>query len=100
MDKPMTDSVPLEKWREVFPMLHQMVNRCPYIYFDNAATALKPQSVIDAVTRFYSQEYATVHRGTYSKSIAATHHYHSARESIAEFINAATPSEIIFTRGT
>ncbi|MCB1213237.1 MAG: cysteine desulfurase, partial [Chlamydiia bacterium] len=49
---------------------------------------------------FYSQEYATVHRGTYSKSIAATHHYHSARESIAEFINAATPSEIIFTRGT
>lgn len=71
-----------------------------WIYFDSAATAHKPASVIEALARFYKSEYATVHRAVYRPSIAATEKYHAARVAAARFLNAASPDEIVFTRGT
>lgn len=69
------------------------------VYLDSAATSQKPQSVIDALFDFYSNHYGTIHRGVYKLSIEATDLYDSARENIANFINAKK-GEIVFTRGT
>jgi cysteine desulfurase/selenocysteine lyase len=83
--------------RSLFPIfMHQP----KLIYLDSAATAHKPQSVIDALTRFYSAEYATVHRAIYRPSLEATERYNDTREAVRQFLNAADSSEIIFTRGT
>lgn len=70
------------------------------IYFDTAATAHKPQSVIDAIVRCYSKEYATVHRAIYRSAIEMTEHYHEVRCKVQRFIGAAHPEEIVFTKGT
>lgn len=70
------------------------------IYLDSAATAQKPQCVIDALTRFYSEEYATVHRAIYRSSLVATEKYNEARETVRRFLGAAYTEEIVFTRGT
>lgn len=72
----------------------------PLIYFDTAATAQKPQSVIDSLTTFYTTAYGTVHRGVYELSRKATEQYEGAREKVRHFLNARFPEEIIFTRGT
>jgi len=69
------------------------------IYFDSAATAQKPQCVIDALTQFYSEDYATVHRAIYRTAIKASEEYHETRVTAARFLNAS-PEEIVFTRGT
>lgn len=82
-----------------FPMLKKKIQGYPLIYFDTAATAQKPRQVIDAVTRFYSESYGTVHRGVYSLSKEATTLYEDARVKVQKFIHAAAPEEIIFTRG-
>ena len=86
--------------REDFPILKQKVHGNPLIYLDSAATSQKPQVVIDAMSRFYTEEYGTVHRGIYHLSSNATEKYNQVREKIAHFLNAATSNEIIFTRGT
>jgi cysteine desulfurase / selenocysteine lyase len=83
-----------------FPVLHQKVYGKPLIYFDNAATALKPQSVIDAINHYYSAESSNVHRGIYYLSEKATAEFENARIRIQKFLNASAPEEIIFTRGT
>lgn len=70
-----------------------------WTYLDSAATAQKPQAVIDAITQAYGRDYATVHRGVYARSASMTEAYEAARERIARFIGAAAPSEIIFLRG-
>jgi len=70
------------------------------IYFDSAATTQKPQKVIDAVSNFYSKNYANVHRGLYKLSAQATEKYHSARLKVANLINAKDWRSIIFTNGT
>ncbi len=70
-----------------------------FIYLDSAATAQKPKCVIDALVKFYSQDYATVHRALYSHSIRASEQYHLTRVEAAHFLNA-DPDEIVFTRGT
>lgn len=70
------------------------------IYLDSAATAHKPDCVIEALTRFYSEDYATVHRAIYRSQVRATELYHEARETVRRFINAASADEIIFTRNT
>lgn len=70
------------------------------VYLDSAATAHKPRSVIDALTQFYSSEYATVHRAIYKPSLKATEKYNAAREAARAFLNAAHFEEIVFTRGT
>ncbi|MBI5272977.1 MAG: SufS family cysteine desulfurase [Chlamydiia bacterium] len=70
------------------------------IYLDSAATTHKPQSVIDALSRFYAEDYATVHRTAYRASLRATEQYNSAREAARRFLHAAHGEEIVFTRGT
>jgi cysteine desulfurase/selenocysteine lyase len=70
------------------------------VYLDSAATCHKPKSVIDALTHFYSHEYATVHRAVYRSSLIATEKYNLARTTAQKFINAAHFEEVIFTRGT
>ncbi|EZP52615.1 cysteine desulfurase [Sphingomonas sp. RIT328] len=70
-----------------------------WAYLDTAATAQKPQVVIDAIARAYSETYATVHRGVYQRSADMTRAYEAARNSVARFIGAGTPDEIVFVRG-
>lgn len=70
------------------------------LYFDSAATAHKPQEVIDALSSFYGEEYGTVHRAIYRGSLKSTEKYHATREAATKFINAASSEEIVFTRGT
>lgn len=67
-------------------------------YLDSAATAQKPQAVIDAITRGYDRDYATVHRGVYERSAVMTQSYEDARAAVASFIGAREASEIVFTR--
>ncbi|NHB76883.1 cysteine desulfurase [Rhodobacter calidifons] len=88
------------KIRADFPILAREVNGKPLVYLDNGASAQKPQVVIDAVTRAYSQEYANVHRGLHYLSNLATEKYESTRGIIARFLNAASEDEIVFTSGT
>ena len=70
-----------------------------WAYLDTAATAQKPQPVLDAIARAYGETYATVHRGVYQRSADMTLAYEAARQKVARFIGAATPNEIVFTRG-
>ncbi|QHT60097.1 cysteine desulfurase [Paenibacillus lycopersici] len=86
--------------REQFPILHQTINGHPLVYLDSAATSQKPRSVIDAVARYYEHDNANVHRGVHTLGSRATDAYEGAREKTAKFLNAASPQEIIFTRGT
>lgn len=91
----MIDSTALKK---NFPALLQKIHGRDLVYFDNAATTHKPQQVIDAITHFYSKEYATIYRGIYTLAERATERYEFVREQVAHFIGAH-PQEIIFTRG-
>ena len=86
--------------REDFPILRQQVNGHPLIYFDSAATSQKPRTVIEALRDFYEHDNANVHRGLHTLSGRATKAYEHARQCVAEYIGAASPNEIIFTRGT
>lgn len=86
--------------RQDFPMLNQKMHGKPLIYLDSAATSLKPQTVIDAISTFYSEHYGTVHRAVYELALYASNDYEKVREKVREFIQAAHPEEIIFTRGT
>ena len=86
--------------REQFPLLAQEANGHPLAYLDNAATTQKPQAVLDALTRFYTEENANVHRGLYDLSRRATERYEESRRIAARFLNAYDPSEVIWVRGT
>jgi cysteine desulfurase/selenocysteine lyase len=86
--------------RDDFPALHQQVNGKPLVYLDNAATTQRPRAVIDALSHFYEHDNANVHRGLHALSMRATDAYEGARARVAQFLNAAAPEEIIFTRGT
>lgn len=90
----------LDEARACFPMLKTTMHGHPLVYFDTAATAQKPDVVIDAITSYYRQHCGTVHRAIYELAVYATHHYHSTRLKAQAFINAASHEEIIFTRGT
>lgn len=89
-----------EKIRKDFPMLNKKMHGHPLIYFDTAATAQKPQVVIDAISDFYTNHYGTVHRAVYELAVHSTLAYQDVRQKIQYFLNAAKPEEIIFTRGT
>jgi len=89
-----------EKLRDDFPILDQKVHGHPLIYFDNAATSQKPRAVIDALVNYYERDNANVHRGIHELSNRATAAFEAARARSAEFINARSADEIIFTRGT
>lgn len=86
--------------RNQFPILKQSENGHPLVYLDSGATAQKPQSVIDCITRYYSNENANVHRGVYGLSERATEAYEASREKTRHFLNAASTKEIVFVRGT
>lgn len=87
--------------RQDFPILHQIMdNNQPLVYFDNAATSQKPQSVIDAITYYYQHDNANIHRGVHTLSERATEAYETARIRVQKFIHAPTAKECIFTRGT
>lgn len=86
--------------RAQFPLLSRRVHGQVIAYLDNAATAQKPQCVLDAEMRFYREYNANVHRGLYKISEEATNAYEQARAAAARFIGAASADEIIFTRGT
>ncbi|HEV2317889.1 MAG TPA: SufS family cysteine desulfurase [Thermoplasmata archaeon] len=86
--------------RQDFPTLQRVFHGHPLAYLDSAATSQKPQAVIDAVSEFYRERNANVHRGVYALSEEATDAFEQARERVARFLHAEDPSEIIFTRGT
>ncbi len=90
----------VERVRRDFPILHREVRGRRLVYLDNAATTQKPASVIESVDRYYRELNANVHRGVHYLSEQATLRYEGARERIGRFINAGSPKEIIFTRGT
>jgi cysteine desulfurase/selenocysteine lyase len=71
-----------------------------WIYLDTAATAQKPQPMIDRLSQFYSKEYATINRAAYSQSLRATEHYNETRDLVKELIHARSSDEIVFTKGT
>ena len=85
--------------REDFPALRQTVHGHPLVYLDNAATAQKPQAVLDALMRFYTRDCANVHRGVHLLSERSTAAYEDARTTVRRFLNAAGADEIVFTRG-
>src|SRR5699024_3079439 len=89
-----------EKIRADFPILKRKVNDHPLIYFDNAATTQKPQSVIESIQYFYENYNANVYRGVHTLSGEATTAYEEAREKVAHFIGAREKEEVIFTKGT
>jgi cysteine desulfurase/selenocysteine lyase len=86
--------------RAEFPILARKVQGKPLVYLDNAATTQKPQAVIDAIVRYYTEQNANIHRGVHTLSEQATESYEQARAFVQRFLNATEPSEIIFVRGT
>src|ERR1700688_2611527 len=85
--------------RSEFPILRREVNGKPLIYLDNAASAQKPRAVIDAMTWAMENAYANVHRGLHTLANETTEAYEAARDAVRGLINAASASEIVFTKG-
>ncbi len=88
------------RWRADFPILSERVYDKPLVFLDSAASAQKPQGVIDAMRYCYEHEYANIHRGVYWLSQKSTQAYEDTRVKVQRFINAASEKEIIFTKGT
>ncbi len=92
--------IDVPRLRSDFPIMGRKVNGSPLVYLDSASTTQKPTQVIEAVSEFYRQTNANVHRGAYRLSEEATDAYEEARAKVASFIEAGSPSEVVFTRGT
>ena len=90
----------IQKIRADFPILSQKVNGKPLVYFDNGATSQKPKVVLDAITNYYEEINANIHRGVHTLSQLATDAYEASREKIRNHINAKFSHEVIFTSGT
>ena len=90
----------IQKIRADFPILSQKVNGKPLVYFDNGATSQKPQVVIDALSQYYQEINANIHRGVHTLSQLATDAYEVSRSKIQKHLNAKHAHEIIFTSGT
>ena len=86
--------------RREFPTLEQSVNGRPLVYLDNAATSQKPRVVLDALQAYYENDNSNVHRGIHELSRRATLAFEESRAKVADWVGAAEPSEIIWTRGT
>ena len=86
--------------RRDFPVLDQTVDGKPLVYLDSAASSQKPRQVIDAISRYYLNDHANVHRGVHELARRATEAYESSRERIARWLNAADAHEVVWTRGT
>lgn len=97
---PTTSAFDVEAVRQDFPVLHQEVHGQPLAYLDSAASAQRPNQVIEAMAEYYRRDHANVHRGVHTLSQRATEAFEGAREKVCRFINATSSREIIFTRGT
>ncbi len=86
--------------RKQFPILNQKIHGYPLVYLDNAASTQKPFQVIESLQQYYEQDNANVHRGVHTLGSRATDAYEGARKKVANFLNAKTEKEVIFTRGT
>ena len=86
--------------RKDFPILDQRVNKHPWVYFDNAATAQRPKVVLEKIREFSVITNANIHRGTHNHAIRTTEAYENARDIVKEFLHAEAREEIIFTHGT
>lgn len=86
--------------RRDFPALNQRVHGKPLIWFDNAATTQKPQSVIDAISYYYAHDNSNIHRAAHSLAARSTDAFEGVRDKVQKFLGAATSKEIIFVRGT
>ena len=92
-------SLDTEKIRKDFPVLERVVHGDkPLVYLDNAATSQKPRQVLDALTSYYAEHNANVHRGIHVLAEEATALYEGARDKVAAFVNAADRDEIVFTK--
>lgn len=89
----------IEKIRNDFPILKQLVNKKPLVYLDNGATTQKPKQVIAAEKKYYEEYNSNIHRGVHKLSQLATEAYDNAREIVKEFLGANTSNEIVFTKG-
>ena len=90
----------IQKVRADFPILEQTVNGRPLVYFDNAATSQKPQVVIDAIAKYYTEINSNIHRGVHALSQLATDAYEASRQKIQKHLNAKHAHEVLFTAGT
>ena len=90
----------VEKVRAQFPILQRQIDGKPLVYLDNAATTQKPQCVIDALVRYYSEYNSNVHRGAHRLADEATRDYEAARDTVAAFVGAQHREEVIWTAGT
>ena len=90
----------IQKIRNQFPILSQKVNGKPLVYFDNGATSQKPKVVIDAISKYYEEINANIHRGVHTLSQLATDAYENSRSKVQKHINSEHLFEIIFTSGT
>lgn len=90
----------MQKFRKDFPILGRDVNGKPLVYFDNAASSQKPVQVIEAMSDYYLNHHANVHRGAHTLSVEATEMYEGARKKVARFIHAPTAASVVFTRNT
>ncbi len=88
------------KLRQDFPILSRKIHGKPLIYFDNAASSQRPKQVVEAMSNYYYQHHANVHRGAHTLSVEATEMYEEARRKVARFINAPAAESVVFTRNT
>jgi len=88
----------VERIRKDFPILERQVNGRPLVYLDSAASAQRPQVVLDAMTAYYEKHHANVHRGIYTLAEEATAMYEGARDAVAELLNAPSRDEVVFTK--
>ena len=98
--KTIAKAIDITAVRAQFPILQREVNGFPLAYFDNAATSQKPQSVIDALTNYYTNYNSNIHRGVHTLAEEATSAFEQTRTAVQRFVNAREAEEIIFTKGT
>ncbi|MGK7296807.1 MAG: aminotransferase class V-fold PLP-dependent enzyme [Candidatus Wenzhouxiangella sp. M2_3B_020] len=96
----MAGTLDVDALRDQFPVLRREVHGKPLVYLDSAATAQRPQCVIDAVSDFYANHNANVHRGVHQLSVEASEAFEQARMTVRDHLNATSEREIVFTRGT
>jgi cysteine desulfurase / selenocysteine lyase len=99
---PLSGSRPMDAAviRRDFPVLHQRIHGKPLVWLDNAATTQKPQSVIDAISNYYSHDNSNIHRAAHTLAARSTDAYEHARERVQKFLGASSIQEIVFVRGT
>ena len=96
----MPQTLDIEAVRRDFPILNQKINDRPLVYLDNGASAQKPQAVLDAMARYFREDHSNVHRGAHTLGDRATACYEGARETVRDYLNAASTNEIVWVRGT